>query len=47
MPVYDLYNKVLSFFITRPTTTNPSVKSVAFTEKKSYNLRPRKQVSYK
>lgn len=44
MPVYDLYNRVLSFFV---TSKKPSVNSVTLTEKKTYNLRPRKQVSYK
>ena len=43
MPVYDLYNRVLSFFL----TTNTKNTSVTLTEKKTYNLRPRKQVSYK
>lgn len=46
MPVYDLYNRVLSFFLTT-NTKNTSVNSVTLTEKKTYNLRPRKQVSYK
>lgn len=47
MPVYDLYNRVLSFFLTNTNTKNNSVNSVTLTEKKTYNLRPRKQVSYK
>lgn len=44
MPVYDLYNRVLSFFLNNTNTKNTSVTLV---EKKTYNLRPRKQVSYK
>ena len=47
MPVYDLYNRVLSFFLNNNNIKKPSVNSVTLVEKKTYNLRPRKQVSYK